>query len=244
MSDMDSLAEGSAQSQDMSASSVPAPPPTPAPSNPQPSEQEGKTWTDKEVNDLVAQKIARERAKHERELQYSRAQMPEPPRTESPQTMGGMQQMTPEDIGRIIDQRAEQWRRDAVAQQVVSEFINKLQAGKDKYPDFEDVITDLNLPVMTDLVHLSNSVDNTADVIYDLGKNPHKVGNLMALINNAPHLAQIEMQKLSNSIKGNVVAQNTTNAKEPLSQIKSSTVGADNGSSSISDLRKQSWLRG
>jgi hypothetical protein len=63
------------------------------------------------------------------------------------------------------------------------------------------------------------------------------------LSQSAPLLAQREMHKLSDSIKKNEEAKSQPSVDEPLQPIKHSTVGTDNGSLTVRDLRKQSWLR-
>jgi hypothetical protein len=54
----------------------------------------------------------------------------------------------------------------------------------------------------------------------------------------------MELAKLINSIDANAqAAQTMATPKEPLSQIKPSAVRGDNGTMSVKELRKQSWLK-
>jgi hypothetical protein len=80
--------------------------------------------------------------------------------------------------------------------------------------------------------------------MYELGRNPGKVASLTTLAYINPQLAKLEMKKLADSIKTNEQASEAPNVNEPLSQVKPSTVGKDNGSNTVSDLRRKSWARG
>lgn len=174
---------------------------------------------------------------------------------QSAQSLGGMQQQLPWDqIDKRIADQSEAMRRQAVGQQILSDFNAKLKAAETKYPDFEKVVSPLrndmenNPDVMAHLLLMTNSMDNTADIVYDLAKNPHKVGSLIPLTHTAPNLAMSQLTALSNSIKQNQQASAQANpVNEPLNQLKPSTVGTDNGSTnnlSVSDFKKMSWLKG
>jgi endonuclease/exonuclease/phosphatase (EEP) superfamily protein YafD len=145
----------------------------------------------------------------------------------------------------MIEEQAQQKANESMAQQTVNEFVQKMTAAKDKHPDFEETVTKLNLPSMPGIVQLANLTDNTADVMYELGKHPVKLANLKAVIRETPELAMEEFKKLSNSIKQNETAQNQqSQTAEPLEQIKPSNTGTDNGSMSVGDFQKQPWLKG
>jgi hypothetical protein len=149
-------------------------------------------------------------------------------------------------IRQLIREESEKQTQLAIAQRVANEFVQKISAAKDsnKYDDFEEKITQLNLPSIPHIVGWANSLDNTADVLYDIAKDPVKYANVLMLSQTAPHLAVAQLQKLSNSIKENEIAAKQPTAAEPLSQLKPSTTGTNSGTMSVQDLRKQSWLRG
>jgi hypothetical protein len=186
----------------------------------------------------------------------AQAPVPQQAPTYAPQqqnSMGGMQQFNPDQIQQMIDERLakqqqeyQQRLNDDHNNRIANEFVTKLQAGKAKYPDFDKKVEPLlnsigNIP---EIAYLSNAVDNTADVIYELAENPTKIANILSLAQRTPHLAHAEMIKLSNSIKSNESASQTPSVNEPLSQLKPSTVGGDNGSLSVKDFKKMPWLKG
>lgn len=177
-----------------------------------------------------------------------------------PSQMGGMQQESHDHIVELATQRAlqklrEEQQADEVRRQHESEakrgtqiahdFLSKIEANKERVPGIDSAVKELNLGNAPHVVHLLNEVDNMPEVLKEMRENPSK----LALIDSyytrfGPDLARQELQKLSNSIKTNDAAASMKTAKEPLSQIQPSTVGTDNGSMSIKDLRKQPWLRG
>lgn len=131
-----------------------------------------------------------------------------------------------------------------MAEKIVGEFSTKMQGGAEKYEDFEATVKELDLRTIPEIVQLANSVSNTDDVMYDLGKNPYKIANLKVLAQTSPHLARAEMNRLSQSIVSNGKAKDqVAGVKEPLSQMKPSTGTVDTGEMSVSDFRNASWLR-
>lgn len=162
----------------------------------------------------------------------------------APSHLSGLQGMTPDEVKKMIAEHEQQQAQQYHAHQIANEFLAKLEAGKDKYPDFDKTIESLELSTIPQVVQLANTVDNTSDVMYELGKNPHKVANLLSLsqLGNG-RLAILEMKKLSDSIRKNQEAMQQPIPPEPLSQLKPSSVGTDNGVPSIRELRKQPSLR-
>lgn len=230
------LAETNSQNQSMNSA-----PASTAPITPQGSASE-KMLSQSEVNEIVgrtkseAEQRAYERAKRELNVQ------PNQP-IQQAHSMGGMQQQSPDDISKIIDQRLAQKEQQMAANQFVNTFIQKMEAGKSKYNDFDQSVAKLNLPNIPEILQLANATENTADVMYDLSKNPQNAVRLRELYQFSPQLAFEEIQKLSASIKQNEAGSQQKTANEPLSQVKPSTTGTDNGSLSVRDYKKADWLR-
>lgn len=148
-------------------------------------------------------------------------------------------------VRELVNQESERLSNEAVANRIANDFQNKITAAKEKYPDIDQAIEKLNLPSIPHLAVWANSLDNTADVMYEISQHPSKFANLLTLAQQSPHLAVMEMQKLSESIKKNQQdADQHKQANEPLNQIKPSPTGSDNGTMSIADYKKQDWLRG
>lgn len=154
---------------------------------------------------------------------------------------------TPEDIQRMVQQQIAQQQQSSLWQNTVNQFVQKISQGSIKYPDFEKVVAPLQLdqPQNQHLVQLTNMVDNTADVLHDLGNNGSKVAILSHLAMTNPQMAIKEIQALSNSIKANQAATQMATPNAPLGQLNPSTVTTDNGAPlTPSEWGKKSYLRG
>ncbi len=169
------------------------------------------------------------------------------------QMVGGMQQqpaqpnqnfLTPEDAKKMFSEEIEKQKRDAVLNQVATDFRSKLNAGSSKYPDFDEKVAPLRdmfeKGQLPHIVWLANGADNTADVVYDLANNTHKIGTISSNYAVSPQLGQLEMQRLSNSIKANEAAKQEKTPSEPLSRVQPSVSGtAGSGSpQSVQDFRR------
>ena len=204
-----------------------------------------------EVDKLVYGVKRESYEKGQREAQAAeearRAQMVAPMQAGMPQaqSMGGMPQLSQEQVRQMIADEAQKRAREEHAMRFANDFVGKLEAGKSKYDsqDFDKTMQDLNLQSIPHVLELTGGVDNAADVMYHLGKNPTKLGSLVTLAYVNPKLAQVEMHKLSESLRTNESASHVPSINEPLSQIKRSTVGADTGKRTVADLRKDPRFR-
>lgn len=201
---------------------------------------EYRTFHQNELNDLMKAQRERGYKKALEDNQQQAAPIQQPVQNGSNVGMGGMPKIhSEEDINRLVEEKLQQQAHLQHGNQIVQQFMGKMMAGKEKYPDFVDKINMLgDLSKIPQIIQLANGVDNTSDMMYDLANNPHKVASLLTLAQVNPHLASIEAQKLSNSIKANNDASNAQNPSAPLSQIKSS-VSNDNaaGKKSIAYYR-------
>lgn len=128
--------------------------------------------------------------------------------------------------------------------QVANQYFGKMASGKDLYEDFAAITADFNPAEFPQLVYLANEMDNTPAVIYELAKNPAKLAAIDRLVERSPNMARAELSKLSESIKRNVEAkQNLQEPQDPLSRLKPSPVGTDNGTKNVRDFKKSSFLR-
>lgn len=130
------------------------------------------------------------------------------------------------------------------ATRILDEFIGKIECGKAKHPDYEESVATLNIHKAPWIIRALNAVDNTADVLYDLSKNPFKYQVIKELARDNEKGARIELGKLAGSIKKNEAAlKNRSDVPEPLEQVKSSNAGVDNGNLSVRDMQSQSFCQ-
>lgn len=208
---------------------------------------------------LAEMKIAQDQAAQPQQPQMQQQSMQQPVQAAPPQQMQqqtpqSVQSQSPADIQRMIDEHlqkhlvaqqeaAKQQAADAEWQSTVSQFIGKASPGMQTVPDFKEKVNNLNLENNRHILRLLNTVDNVPQVVEELNQNPSKLVTLDNLCRLNPNQAIMEMQRLSKSINANQAALQQTGANEPLSQVKSSSVAPDDGSRTIKDMRKQSYLR-
>lgn len=198
-----------------------------------------KTLTQSEVNNLVGS-VKRETAEKVRRDVVSEMQQVGQQPAPAPTTQTST---SDEHIRGLINQEAQKMAEMQTAQQVVNQFVQKMEDGKEHYEDFNETVEKLNLPTMPQVIHFANEMPNTADIMYELGKNPSKVASLMNVIQYTPQLANQEFKKLSDSIVTNKEAANAKKVKEPLSQVQTSYTGTDNGEMSVSDYMSKSFCK-
>jgi hypothetical protein len=162
----------------------------------------------------------------------------------------GQSQNSGEDISSLVDQKvqerikAEEDKRlkaqhEEYAAKTWGELSSKAADAKSRYSDFDTVVgKDLgNFSQAPDIMLLANTVPNSGDVLYELAKNPAKIG----LIRAAPANFQASLIKqLSDSITQNQSSSNAQVPKEPLTHVNPSSTGMSSGKGrmSLQDLKK------
>lgn len=203
---------------------------------PEPKETE-RTFKQSELDNIV-----KTRMEHARQQAYEQAR-----REMQAQQSGQQNQGSPEDekIRQMILSEANRLSQEQMAGKIVNEFINKVETGKQKYPDIESAIQRLDLAGNnSDIIPWLNGLDNAVDVISAMDKDPAKYANVLMLAARSPHLVPQALHQLSTSIKQNQQAQDTKMPNEPLDQIRPSTTSSDSGTNTVSDWRKKPWLKG
>ena len=139
---------------------------------------------------------------------------------------------SPDDVRKIIaeelSRERESLRQEALrsqqeqnAQKMMSELAVKVKDAEARYDDFHEVTKDIDFSEIPQVLHYSNMVDNGGDVLYELSKNPGKMGSILSLPQN---LAVKAIKELSSSIKMNQSASRS-NEPAPLSHTKPSYSG-------------------
>lgn len=196
-----------------------------------------------EVNELVGRKKHEAYTQGLRDAQASLSSMQSA--APAAQSMGGMPAITEDHVRQMIADEHQKQTNMAAVHNVLSNFANQMGSAKDKYSDFDETVGKLgDLKNIPHVVQLAAESGIAGDVMYELGRNPGKVATLTTLAYVNPDLAKYEMKKLTDSIKTNQESSKSPDIAEPLSQVKPSAVGTDNGSNSVRDLRRKSWARG
>ncbi len=142
-------------------------------------------------------------------------------------------------------------QQDAYGQKVLSDFHQELQAGKEKYPDFEKVVA----PIINDayakpetygsLIHMvmTEFKGHAKDILHEMGSDKGNLAKLLVLSRESPAVARAGLIEMADSIKANQEAQKIKTGNEPLSQIKPSNIGKGDDSASISAIRRKAAYR-
>lgn len=128
-------------------------------------------------------------------------------------------------------QRSIQEQQAAEMRRVTAELAAKVNTAAEKYSDFNEVTGKVDfIKHFPDVLQLANVAENAGDVLYDLAKNPQKIVTLRQYMRELPpHLVREELLKMSASIKANENALAKPQPSQPLSSIKPSNIGVDNG---------------
>lgn len=214
-------------------------------------------YNDIQMNDVVKRERDRAYKQARRELETEMSQQAQPQPQMPNQGMGGMpqnfdqnqfmEQMSDTLMQRIQKQVEAQEKREqeAHAQREYELFLKKMSDGKEHYSDYDETIKKFKVDSFPKVAALAHQFDNTGDIIYDLAKNPLKIGQLQALLEGDPELAKEQMKLLSDSIADNVKAKEEQVAvREPLNRLKSSPgAGATSGQMGLKDFKRASWLK-
>lgn len=219
-----------------------------------------KMFTQEQVNNIAAGIRKETHEKAQRELAEMRSKLESlsqnnSAQSNSPTTSNAPEGFNIEDLtnqvqdslmSRAEEMRAQQAReaQEKETMERVQSYIDKMAAGKDLFDNFEEVMSDFDPRRFPDVVLLASEMENTPQVMYELVKNPTKLGSLQALASGDERLARKELKKLSDSIAFNEQAQDQYVApKPPLSAPKPSQVGKDSGYS-VGAFKNASWARG
>lgn len=209
-----------------------------------------RVFKQSEVNDLI------KRVKHEEGQKRERLYQEQPQYAEQKygqQTSQAHRDAVPEsDIRRMAAEEAQrlrdQWVSEAQtkseqdnAQRIVKNFWDKISTGKDKYEDYDAVTADIEYSRFPNMVQLlADHIDNSADVMYELGKDRLKMAQLEQLAYMSPKDAMVQARRISDSIKANESSSRIRQPNAPLSQQRPSNVGTDSGGVlSMRDLKSK-----
>lgn len=209
-----------------------------------------KMFTQSQLQAIAAKEARKAEEKTEARLraEYESRMSQNAPQPQQQASIGGMPQVNHEEIQRLIRQEAFNMSREHQAKQIENDWVSAMNAEKAADPEFADLYEAIGIEQQPGLILSMVGMDNKAQVVKDLAKNPSKYANILMLANSgSPKLAQIELNKLSASIKANEEAKKQPKVDAPLSQIRPSNIGGDDGNfsnMSTTDFRSQPWLRG
>lgn len=191
-----------------------------------------RLYTDEEVNRIVASKLNK---RHEAESQG----------VAQPQLdVNALKQQLKAELANDLRQESES-RAQEVAnaewKEILNSYNGRLQraAQSGEIENFDKKMRSFNHAAYNEVIYGAMQHDNTAEIMDEIYENPEKGVVLKNLAQNDPAGFTVAMDKLSKSIANNKAAkQRGKSEREPLSQVKPNTVGADNGKMTIRDYKK------
>jgi hypothetical protein len=209
-----------------------------------PGEQEdGKSFSQEELDAIVTKRLAREQRKWERE-QSRRAVEVAPPAPLPPVDSFADAQSYAE---ALAEQKAQELvaRRDAAQQQtaVLEAYQDREEDARVKYDDFEQVAYNPNLRVTDAMAQTIQASEIGPDVIYYLGTNPKEADRIARL----PVLLQAkEIGKLEAKLVSDPPVKRTSTAPAPIAPVNARTSGSNSFDTtdprSIKSMSTSEWI--
>jgi len=155
-----------------------------------------------------------------------------------------MQQSEPkiseEKLNELVDQKLNAIQQQYTVQQIVGKHNQAMEQGRQTYADFDEAAGNIDFSATPGWLPVLNNVSNSADVVYELGKDPDKFSRIHALVATGQlKQANALVKKLSDSIAENkkAASQPKESAPEPLSKLKPSTASVDGGQMTASSIK-------
>lgn len=181
-------------------------------------EQPAKTFSQEEVDALVAKRLAKEQRKWERKLQQpATPAVPPVPREIPPadqfESVEAYAQALAEKRAAELVQQREVQQQQA---QVLESHRDREESAREKYDDYEDVVYNPKLAITPIMAQTIQASDMGPDVAYYLGTNPKEAERIARL----PAIAQAkEIGKLEAKIASAPPVKKTTSAPTPISPV-------------------------
>jgi hypothetical protein len=203
-----------------------------------------KTFTQDEVDALIAKRLSREQRKQ------AQLQRVAPPAVDAPAYAGTLkleQFDSPEAYAEALaDQKATErlQQRDAQRQQqeVHSAHLDREEAAREKYDDYEQVAYIPRLPITETMAETIRLSDIGPDLAYHLGQNPKEADRIAKL---SPLSQAKELGKLEAKLADAPPVKRTTTAPAPISPVtpRSSSPAIDTTDPrSIKQMSTSEWI--
>lgn len=197
---------------EVTADPVPVePPPEPA-----------KTFSQEEVDAIIAKRLAREQRKWEREFKsVPKAEEPKPvPPADSFDNAEAYAEALAEEKAKALIARREAEKAQAEA---LESYYEKEEEARSRYDDFEQVAYNPKLPVTDVMAQTIQVSDIGPDIIYYLGSNPKDAERISRL---SPVLQAKEIGKLEARLAASPPTKKTSTAPAPIAPVNARSSSA------------------
>ena len=174
-----------------------------------------KTFSQEELDSIVAKRLAREQRKWERE----RAQQPVapapkevPPADQFESVEAYAEALAAKKAEELLAQREAQKRQA----EVLAAYQDREEEARSKYEDFEQVAYNPKLQITTVMAETIQASEIGPEVAYFLGQNPKEADRISRL---SPILQAKEIGKIEVKLASDPPARKTTSAPEPIRPV-------------------------
>lgn len=181
-------------------------------------EQPAKTFSQEEVDALVAKRLAKEQRKWERKLQQpatpAAPPVPKeiPPADQFESVEAYAHALAEKRAAELVQQREVQQQQA----QVLESHRDREESAREKYDDYEDVVYNPKLQITPIMAQTIQASDMGPDVAYYLGTNPKEAERIARM----PAIAQAkEIGRLEAKIASAPPTKKTTSAPSPISPV-------------------------
>lgn len=181
-------------------------------------EQPAKTFSQEEVDALVAKRLAKEQRKWERKLQQPATPavppVPKeiPPADQFESVEAYAQALAEKRAAELLQQREAQQQQA----QVLESHRDREESAREKYDDYEDVVYNPKLAITPIMAQTIQASDMGPDVAYYLGTNPKEAERIARM----PAIAQAkEIGKIEAKLTSSPPVKKTTSAPTPISPV-------------------------
>ena len=219
----------------------PASPETPSPDTPE--AETPKTFSQEEVDAIIAKRVAREQRKWDREQAQRQQQAPASATPPQPADF--------DTTDAYVDALATQKAQDLVARQtaerqqaqVLEAYSEREEEARAKYDDFEQVAYNPSLKITDAMAQAIQLSDTGPDLIYWLGSNPKEA----ARISQLPDISQArEIGRLEAQIAANPPVKKTSTAPAPIAPVTARSNGSPTFDTtdprSIKSMSTSDWI--
>lgn len=189
---------------------------TATPETEQQEEKPAKTFTQEELDSILAKRLAREQRKWERE----RAQQPVaaapkevPPADQFESVEAYAEALAAKKAEELLAQREAQKRHS----ELLAAYQDREEEVRTKYDDFEQVAYNPNLPITNVMAETIQASDIGPDLAYYLGANPKEADRISRL---SPFLQAKEIGRLEVKLTTEPMTKQVSKAPEPISPVK------------------------
>ena len=207
-------------------------------------EQPAKSFSQEEVDALIAKRLAKEQRKWERKLSQPApaakpvAATPAPTADQFASVDEYAQALAERKAQELIQQQELRRQQETL----LESYQEREEAAREKYDDFEQVALNPRLPITTLMAQTIQASDIGPDIAYYLGSNPKEAERISRL---PAFLQAKEIGKIEAKVSSNPPAKKTTAAPSPIKPVtarSASTTYDTTDPRSVKNMTTSEWI--